>query len=64
MVKVFYQGRNLTFCTTFKSRVMGFVTMAHCYQVILERGLKLRGIKQIKYFMAFAETATDPGCFV
>ena len=43
---------------------MGIVTMAHCYQVILERGLKLRGIKQIKYFMAFAETATDPGCFV
>ena len=31
---------------------MGIVTGSHCHQVILKRGLKLRGIKQIKYFMA------------
>ena len=31
---------------------MGIVTRAHCHQVILERGLKLRGIKQTKCYMA------------
>ena len=46
------KGQNLTFYTIFKSRVMGIVTRAHCHQVILERGLKLRGIKLIKCYMA------------